>query len=62
MPPRVEGVVQNLRFHVFIHALNLFFQHDHPNSYDLFSTIDVCICVGHNGNQSAKGVKYRVTI
>jgi len=62
MPPRVEGVVQNLHFRVFIHVLNLFFQHDHPNSYDLFfSSIDVCICVGHNGNQSGKGVKYQVT-
>jgi len=63
MPPRVEGVVQNLHFQVFIHALNLFFQHDYPNSYDLFfSRIDVCICVSHNGNLSGKGVKYRVTI
>jgi len=63
MPPRVEGVVQNLHFQVFIYILNLFFQHDHPNSYDLFfCSIDVCICVGHNGKQSGKGVKYRVTI
>jgi len=59
MPSRVEGVVQNLHFQVFIYVLNLLFQHDYPNSYDLFfSIIDVCICVGHNGNQSAKGVKY----
>jgi len=32
MPPRVEGVVQHLHFQVFIYVLNLFFQHDHPNS------------------------------
>jgi len=32
MPPRVEGVVQNLHIQVFIYVLNLFFQHDHPNS------------------------------
>jgi len=33
MPPRVEGVVQNLHFQVFIYVLNfLLFQHDHPNS------------------------------
>jgi len=62
MLPCVEGVVQNLHFQVFIYVLNLFFQHDHPNSYDLFSSIDVYICVGHNGNQSGKGVKYRVAI
>jgi len=63
MPPRVEGVVQNLHFQVLIFVIDLFFQHDHPNSEDLFfSSIDACICVGHNGNQSGKGVKYRVTI
>jgi len=63
MPPRVEGVVQNIYFQVFTYVLNLFFQHDHPNSKGLFfSSIDVCICVGHNGNQSGKGVKYRLTI
>ena len=63
MPPRVEGVVQNLHFQVFIHALNLFFQHDHLSNYSLFfSSIDVRIYVGRNGNQSGKGVKYRVTI
>jgi len=63
MPPRVEGVVQNLHFQVFIYVLNLFFQHDHPNSSDLFFfSIDVCIGVGQNGNQSGKGVKYRVPI
>jgi len=32
MPPRVEVVVQNLHFQVFIYVLNLVFQHDHPNS------------------------------
>jgi len=32
MPPRVEGVVQNLHFQGFIYVLNLFFQQDHPNS------------------------------
>jgi len=49
-------------FSSFIYVLNLFFQHDHPNSQDLFfSSTDVCICVGHNGNQSGKGVKCRVT-
>jgi len=32
MPPRVEGVVHNLHFQVFVYVLNLFFQHDHPNS------------------------------
>ena len=63
MPPRVKGVAQNLHFEVFIYVLSLFFQHDHPNGYDLFfSSIHVCICVGHNGNQSGKGVKYRVTV
>jgi len=62
MPQRVESVVQNLHFQVFIYVLNLFFQHDHPNSYDLFfSSIDVCILVGHSGKQSGKGEKYRVT-
>jgi len=32
MPPRVGGVVQNFHFQVFTYVLNLFFQHDHPNS------------------------------
>ena len=32
MPPHVEGVVQNLHFHVFIYVLNLVVQHGHPNS------------------------------
>jgi len=32
MPPRVEDAIQNLHFEVFIYVLNLFFQHDHPNS------------------------------
>jgi len=42
-------------FSSFIHVPNFFFQHDNPNSYDLFfSSIDVCICVGRNGNQSGK--------
>jgi len=60
MPPCVEGVVQNLHFQVFIHVLNLFFQHDYPSSYDLFfSSMNVSICVG---NQSGKGVEYRATI
>jgi len=31
MPPRVEGVVQNLHFQVFTYVLDSFFQHDHPN-------------------------------
>jgi len=31
MPPRVVGVQQH-HFQVFIYVLNLFFQHDHPNS------------------------------
>jgi len=36
---------------------------DYPNSKDMFfSNIDVCICVGNNGNQPGKGVKYQVTI
>jgi len=63
MPPRVEDVVQSLHFQVFIYVLNLFFQRDHLNCYDLFfSSIDVCICVGHNRSQSGKGVKFHVTI
>jgi len=50
-------------FSSFYTRSKLFFQHDHPNSYDLFfSSIDVCICVGHNCNQPGKGVKYRVTM
>jgi len=58
MSPRVEGVVQNLHIQDFIYVLNLFFQHDHLNSYDMsFFSIDVCIFVGQNGNQSGKGVK-----
>jgi len=32
----MEGVVQNLHFQVFIHVLNLFFQHDHPNTVNLY--------------------------
>jgi len=32
MPPRLEGAVQHLHFQVFIYVLNLFFQHDQPNS------------------------------
>jgi len=32
MPPRMEGVVQNLHFQDFIYVLNLLFQHDHPHS------------------------------
>jgi len=32
LPPRVEGVVQNLHCQVFIYVLRLFFQHGHPNS------------------------------
>jgi len=32
MPPRVEGVFQDLNLQVFVYVLNLFFQHDHPNS------------------------------
>jgi len=32
MPPRVEGAVQYLHFQVFTYVLNLFFQHDQPNS------------------------------
>jgi len=32
VPPLVVGVVQNLQFHIFIYVLNLFSQHDHPNS------------------------------
>jgi len=32
MPPRVEGAVQHLHFQAFIHVLNVFFQHGHPNS------------------------------
>jgi len=32
MRPRLEGVVQHLHFQAFIYVLNLFFQHDHPNS------------------------------
>jgi len=31
MPPSVEGV-QQLHFQVFMYVLNLFFQHDHPDS------------------------------
>jgi len=36
MPPRMERVVPNPHFQVFIYVLNLFFQRDHPNSYDRF--------------------------
>jgi len=32
MSPPVEGDFQHLNFQVFIYVLNLFFQHDHPNS------------------------------
>jgi len=36
MPSRMEGAAQHLRFQLFIYVLNLFFQHVHPNSWNLF--------------------------
>jgi len=63
MPRRVEGVVKHVHFPVFIYVLRSFFQHDHPNSQDMFfSNTDECICVSHNRSQSGKGVIYQVTI
>jgi len=45
-------------FSIFIYALNLFFQRDRANSWDLFlSSTDGWICASHNRNQSGKATK-----
>jgi len=57
MLSRVEGAVQRLHFQFFRYIINLFFQHDHANIWDLFlSSTDGYICINHNHNQSGKGV------
>jgi len=58
----MEGVVQNLHFQVFIYILNLFFQDDHANSYDLFfSSTYVCRRATRGGAFGAK-MKFYILI